>query len=282
MTVAAIDRCLNLVEALAGEADGLDLGVIAERLHVPKSAAHRLLATLAAHGFVIQNPETRAYSLSLRFALLAFRNLDARGLTDATQIVLDNLAHETGEYCRLAVVEGEKLIWVARAQGAPAGLRYDPNMGQELILHATANGKAWLATLPEDEALRIVCARGFDAPHPLGPKCIKTVGELRRHLAETRRRGYAVAIEEGESGIVAVAVTFRSDAGADSPVAGTISVAGPLVRMSAARRTVIAERLHAASAAVSALWPLRRRQARRSISGEPNAGPPPMSSLKIA
>ena len=62
--------------------------------------------------------------------------------TDARDEMLDELAERTHEYCRLAIVEGENLIWVARAQGAKSGLRYDPDMGQELVLHATANGKA--------------------------------------------------------------------------------------------------------------------------------------------
>ena len=260
MTVAAVDRCMSLIETLAGEPDGLELGAIAARIGMPKSATHRMLATLVQRGFVVQDPDSQSYALSLRLALLAFRNLDARGLPDAAQAVLDDLARRTGEYCRLAVVESESLTWVARAQGAPAGLRYDPDMGIELVLHATANGKAWLATLPESEALRIVCARGFQTRQPLGPKRVRTVTEFRRHLAETRRRGYAVAVEEGEPGIVAVAVAFRADVTPDAPVAGTMSVAGPLVRLGPERRAAVAADLRTAAARVAALWPLRKRQ----------------------
>src|SRR5215831_13629189 len=42
MYIANVDRSLSLIEALAGEPGGLPLGVLAERLELPKSAAHRL------------------------------------------------------------------------------------------------------------------------------------------------------------------------------------------------------------------------------------------------
>ncbi|HLI11149.1 MAG TPA: IclR family transcriptional regulator [Alphaproteobacteria bacterium] len=275
--VAAVDRCLALIETLAQEAEGLSLGDIAARLDMPKSATHRMLATLAAHGYVTQDPATQAYLLSLRLAVLAFRYLDARRLPDVAQTVLDRLARDTAEYCRLAVVEGDGLIWVARAQGATRGLRYDPEMGHEVVLHATATGKAWLATLQEEEALRIVFAQGFRAPPNAGKRVVRTVDELRTHLAETRRRGYAVAVEEGEAGTVAVAVTFRAWDSPEAPVAGTLSVAGPMVRLGRERREEIGAALIAAAREVAALWPLRQRQrhaARQEAGGSLAAAAP--------
>ncbi|MGX1788088.1 IclR family transcriptional regulator [Bosea sp. NPDC055332] len=260
MTIAAVERAFKLLEALAGEADGADLTVLAERLDLPVSATHRLLASLAERGFVTQDPQSGAYGLTLKLSQLAFRNLDLRGLPDAGQIVLDALARATREYCRLAVVEGESLTWIARAQGATAGLRYEPPMGMGIVLHATATGKAWLASLPEQEALRIVCARGFNADGRTGPNALGDVDALRRHLGETRSRGYALAVEEGEIGTVAMATTFRAGPDASAPVAGTLSVAGPLPRMHEARRGEVAAALATAAREMAAIWPLRRRQ----------------------
>ena len=140
------------------------------------------------------------------------------------------------------------------------GLRYEPDMGHELLLHATANGQAWLATLPENEALRLVCTRGFDAMRPLGERAVKNVDDLRRHLAETRSRGYATAVEEAEVGTAALAVPFFSDDTDTAPAAGTISIAGPLVRIGPERFEELSGELRAAAKDVTALWPLRNRQ----------------------
>lgn len=259
MTVNAIDRCLAVIECLAGEPRGLELGAIAARLDLPKSATHRILATLAQRCWVAQDPDTGNYVLSLRFAMLALRDLDARVVTDVVQRVLDRLAQRTREYVRIAVVEGETLTWVARAQGAVSGLRYDPDMGKEIVLHATATGRAWLASLPEEDALRIVYARGFAG----GSRSVVADGVdgLRRALEATRKRGYATAIEEAEPGIVALAVAFRQDPREGSPVAGTLSVAGPAARMGSERHAELAEALREAASELEQVWRLRTGEA---------------------
>src|SRR5581483_2091858 len=175
-------------------------GELARRIDVPKSAAHRLLQALAHRGYVYQDPASQAYAMSLKLAVLGFTFLHARHLPDVAQGALDRLARASGEYCRIAVLEGEKLVWIARAQGATQGLRYDPPMGGDVVLHATATGKAWLATLPEEQALRIVCARGFATPPGFGQRVVSGVDELRAHLRDTRKRGYGLVVEEGEPG----------------------------------------------------------------------------------
>ncbi len=261
MQIANVDRCLTLIEMLAAAPDGMSLGAIAERLDLPKSGTHRLLQTLATRGYVSQDAASQDYALSLKVALLGFRYMDARRLPDVAQSELDRLAQDCGEYCRISIVQGEDLVWIARAQGARLGLRYDPPMGGEVVLHATATGKAWLATLPEQDALRIVCARGFATPEGFGKRALRSVDELRRHLNETRARGYALAIEEGEPGTVAIAASFRAYEDPDAPVAGTVSIAGPLVRLTDHRIKEIAPLLLRTTHAITQLWPMRLRQA---------------------
>lgn len=267
MTVTAIDRSLSVIECLAGEPRGLELSAIAARLDLPKSAAHRILVTLVERGWVAQDSENQTYVLSLRFAMLALRDLDSRVITDVVQRVLDGLAQRTREYARIAIVEGETLTWVARAQGAVSGLRYDPEMGIEVSLHTTATGKVWLSSLPEDEALRIVCARGLRRGTHIGPNAVKTVDDVRQALRETRQRGYATAVEEAEAGITAVAVAFRRDTAREAPVAGTLSIAGPATRMGVERHLDLVTALRVAAAELEQIWRLRGRQNREVREG---------------
>ena len=156
MSVANVDRCLSLIELLAGYPAGIGLSSLAEQLKLPLSDVHRLLGALIARGYVRQDPASHLYQFTLRFAAMGFRFLDAYHLPDAAQGVLDALARDTGDYCRLALVQDGNLTWVARAQGATQALRYDPPMGRPVALHTTASGKAWLASLAEEDALRIV------------------------------------------------------------------------------------------------------------------------------
>lgn len=261
LAIANVDRALALMEQLADRPQGASLGSLADAVKVPKSAVHRLLASLTLRGYVLQDPVSQDYRLSLKLGTLGFRLLDAGAIPDLAQEVLDRLAGESGEYCRLAVADGDGLYWTARAQGATQGLRYEPPMGRDVLLHATASGKAWLATLSEEDALRIVLRRGFTGRPGMGARAPRTIDELRRHLRDTRRRGFALAVDEAEPGIVAVAVAFGTSPGSGASCAGTISVAGPAIRFNAKRAERLAPRVRAAAIELAALWPMRRRQA---------------------
>ena len=257
MKQSATRRSLDVLELLVKYPSGLGLTEICDKLTVPKSAAHRLLQLLSERGFVRQDPDSARYGLTLKLTLLGSRFLVETGLSDVSQPILERLAAETGELARLAVVEGEGMVWVAKAQGARYGLRLDPDTGMHVVLHATATGKAWLATLPEDEALRIVSATGFETPAHFGPNVIRNLERFREELRKTRGRNFGLAMEEGEPGTAAVAVAVHASADIDAAAVATLSVAGPVIRFTSERRQQFVRHLSTAAAELSALWPLR-------------------------
>lgn len=250
-------RCLDILEVLADAPEGIALSAIGARLALPKSATHRFLALLETRGFVRQDSRTQHYRLTFKLPQLAFRFVAATGVTDVAQPVLNALAARTGELARLAVVDGETLTWVARAQGASRGLRYDDQAGREVVLHATATGKVWLASLPEDVAAAMIASAGQLGTVRLGPRTVTTLAALRREIRATRRRGWGEAVEEGEPGVAAVAAAVRAQDSPDAPVAATVSIAGPLSRMDAARRAALAQEAIAAAHELTLLWPAR-------------------------
>ena len=255
-------RTLDILELLADAPDGVALSAIAGTLAMPKSVAHRLLAGLAERGFVQQDPDTQHYGLTLKLAALGFRHLAATRIEEVCQSVLNRLAADSGELARLAVVDGEKMTWVAKAQGALSGLRYDADAGRDVVLHATAVGKVWLSSLPEDRALTIVARTDFATRTDLGPRALRTLGALRQQLRDARKRGYGEAVEEGEPGVAAIAAAIRASNAPGAPVVATLSIAGPLARMNAARRSALCARLLSAAAEVTEFWPVRERHQR--------------------
>lgn len=269
MTQSATRRSLAILERLAEHAEGAALGELCHELDLPKSVAHRLLGLLANDGWVRQDPGSGQYGLTLKLTLLGARFLAGTGLGDVSQPILDRLAAATGELARLALVEGDSLVWVGKAQGARHGLRYDPDAGTHVVLHATATGKAWLATLPEERALSIVEATDFATPKHFGPNVILDLERFRDELRRTRAAGHGLAIEEGEPGTAALAVVARASAEPDAPVVGTLSVAGPVSRFTPERRSAYVQALASAARELSGLWPLRA-----PLSGErpPRAG----------
>ncbi len=251
------ERCLAIIELLAEGARAMPLGEIAEQLSLPKSGAHRLLSTLVDLGWAERDAETAFYRLSMRLAILGQQFYVATGIPDICQPVLDRLARECREFVRLAVVNGHSLVWVAHAQGAFGGLMYQPSLTSNTVpLFATASGKAWLATLPSEEAMQIVMKNGgLRAARQYGPNAVTTIEALLREIKATTRRGYGLAMSEAESGVTAVAAPIRAND--KGPVLGTVSIAGPSARINERRVAELGPMVLKAAHELGALWPLR-------------------------
>jgi len=253
------ERCLAIIELLADGASNMPLGEIAARLDLPKSGAHRLLATLLDLGWAEQDPETSFYRLTMRLAILGQRFYVATGIPDICQPLLDRLANQSREFARLAVVDGDSLVWVAHAQGASGGLLYLPSLTTNTVpLYATASGKAWLATLETEQAIQNVLSNGgFHAADKYGPNAVRSIEALLRELKATAQRGFGLALNEAEPGVTAVAAAIRSGKG--GATLGTVSVAGPSVRMTDSRVHELAPLVVQCASELSSLWPLRSR-----------------------
>jgi IclR family acetate operon transcriptional repressor len=252
-----VERALDVLELLAAQPTGLALTNICANHKLPKVTAHRILSVLVQRGFVEQDALTDHYRLTLKTTAIGFQFLAETRITDLCQPTLDSLAMKTGELARLAIADGDSLTWVAKSQGAVSGLKYDPNMGHPVVLHATAVGRAWLATLPEEKAVRIVLARGFAVPERFNRSIVTNEAALRTELARTRRRGYGIAREEGEVGMVAIGCPVFDPFDKGRAVA-TVSLAGPIVRISPNRVKSIVADLKEAAAELSDLWPMRQ------------------------
>jgi DNA-binding IclR family transcriptional regulator len=252
-----LERCLEVIELLAVEGQWRRLSDIAAALDLQKGPAHRLLTEMATLGWIEQDAETDRYRLTLKLALLGQQYLRGTGLPGIVQPVLDEAARRCGELVRLTVVQGDALHWFASAQGAPPGLMYQPTLIGRPMLHTTANGKAWLATMSNEAATRLALQSGLGQPTApgklVGPRAIQTIDELLRALDAIRARGYGLAVEEAEPGVKAIATAVREPE--SQRVLGTISIAGPLLRMGTERDAEFHELLRQASGTLGLVWP---------------------------
>jgi IclR family transcriptional regulator, acetate operon repressor len=243
-----LERSLAVLEKLAAHPEGCALSTLAGAANMPVSAAHRLLVDLSRCGYVRQDRDHGEYTLTIKLVALGLGFLSRSGVVDVAQPVLDRLADECGELVRLAVVDGSDLIFVAKAQGAKSGLRYDPDMGLSVPLSCSAAGHAWLSTMSEDKALEMVARQGFGAPEKYGPKAPTSVKALLPYIRNARKRGFSMIVEVFTPGMTAMAAPVRRH---DGNAIGVVTVAGPLFRLTEERMLALAPRLIAAAAAIA-------------------------------
>jgi IclR family acetate operon transcriptional repressor len=258
-----LERTLGILEMLSENASGLPLFEIADRLAVPRSATHRILISLMEHGYVRQERNQGSYQLTAKITTLAFTFLARSGITDFAQPILDRLAGASGELARLAVINGKELVWVAKAQGSPHGLRYDPDMGQVARLSCSASGHAWLSCLPDDEALSLVKSQGFGSRRDYGPRAPETEEALLKYLRKARKRGFSIVTQTYTPGTNAIAAPIRHPQTQD--VSGVVVIAGPSVRFTEARMVAVSSSLLEAARELALTPTPSATMARRSV-----------------
>ncbi|AIS18055.1 IclR family transcriptional regulator [Pseudomonas rhizosphaerae] len=252
----AVDRCLEAIELLAREARWMRMSDIAAELGLEKGPAHRVLAQLVEQGWAEQDEATSHYRLTLKLALLGQRYLHGIGLPELVQPIIEQVAVQCHELVRLTVVNEGTLSWLSSAQGAAPGLVYSPAMDRPINLYATANGKAWLASMPDELAIELALQSGLgksDAHSGQGPKAISSIESLLADLAVTRQRGYGLVVEEAEAGVWAIAVAVKLVP--TGPVVGTMSIAGPVMRMQPERHEALHALLKDAANKLGTIWP---------------------------
>lgn len=244
-----LDRTLGILELLARHGEGLELAAIADTLNMPRSAAHRLLADLTRTGYVRQTRELGSYMLTTKLSSLGLSFLSHSGIVDFSQPLLDRLAQLSGELARLSVIDGERLTWVARAQGARQGLRYDPDMGSDARLSCSSSGLAWMAALSDDEAIALATRQGLGQPEEYGPNAPRTVQEMMAMVHATRERGYALTTDTYTPGLSTIGAVVQP---VGRPPIGAITVAGPTVRFTEERMRALAPELLETAAQMAA------------------------------
>jgi DNA-binding IclR family transcriptional regulator len=245
--VQSVDRALTILELLA--ADG-QLGVteIAGLLNVHKSTASRLLATLEAHGLATQLPDRGRYQLGVGVLRLAAATRSRLDVVQESRAVTQALAAQTGETVNVVIVSGRETLYLDQVAGTSA-LQIHNWVGQRNPMHATANGRVLLAHLSAAECDAILGAStGPDGLLPrLTEHTLVTREAVSAELAQVRERGYAIATDELEIGLTAVAAPVRDG---DDEVIASLSVSGPTFRL-ADRLAEVVDAVLAAAAAVS-------------------------------
>ena len=244
----AIDRAAQLLTQVVHGAEPVTFTELATASGLAKSTTSRLLMALERHQLLRRDSDGR-FSPGELFIRYAWRGTAGTDLVAVAQPYLDRLGRQTGETINLGVPSGGGSGAGGGAvveQIAQVDSRYMIGgtnwVGLDVPLHCSALGKALLAF----GAAQLPAGR-------LQQRTVRTVttrADLLAELALVRERGYAVAAEELEPGLVAVAAPVF----AAGPVAvAAISVSGPASRLTADQLPAVAASCAAAARDLSAI-----------------------------
>jgi DNA-binding IclR family transcriptional regulator len=112
----ALEKGLDLLEALAAESRGLSQKQLAERVGRSVGEIFRMLVALERRGYVARDPATSEYTLTLKLFRIASQSPPTARLLQAALPAMEQLAGRVRLSCHLAVLHGEQFMVIARVE----------------------------------------------------------------------------------------------------------------------------------------------------------------------
>ncbi len=148
-------------------------------------------------------------------------------LAKVAQTALDNLGKALGESCSAATLDGDNVLYIARA-AVNNLLSIDLGRGSRLPAWATSMGRVLLSALPEEQ-LEVTLSRATLIRYT--PHTLCDLSGLRAEIARVRMQGYALADRQIEVGLCSLAVPVLSRHG---QVVAALNVGVPAATVCAA------------------------------------------------
>jgi IclR family acetate operon transcriptional repressor len=203
---------LSVLQYLGTITDGATVAELSSATALDRAVLYRLLDTLADHGFVSRDPETRRFHLGVALVELgarAGRSLEVRRLAlPAMRLLMEQVR----EAVCLAVRDRSDVVVVDRVEPSGLFVRVGYHVGFRHPLRVGAHGRALLAHLDGPEREQLLNG------HPLAAAEVEA----------TRSRGFAVSSDELERGACGVAAAIIDRAG--RPIA-SLGIVAPSPRL---------------------------------------------------
>lgn len=242
--IAVVDRTLDVLEVLS-RIGPASLAAVAEAVGCTRTAAFRLLRTLQARGFTIQDEARGLWRLGARWGALGRAASEQGALAAAAMPILAALGKAAGENVYLRVREGMESETVAIYQTDPS-IRMYSEVGKRGPLYA-GSSRILLAFAPEAVQTQLLAQRlnRYTPATRIDPTWIAA------DLQRIRQRMYLITSDEVVAGAVGIAAPVRDATG---NVVAVLHISAPSMRMRPPRpRNLLPQVIDAANKLSAAL-----------------------------
>ncbi len=204
--IEGMAKGMAVLESFDTERQRLNATQAAERAGITRAAARRHLLTLAYLGYL--ETDGSHYWLSAKVLRFSGSYLSSARLPRLLQPTLNRLAVHTRESFSAVVLDADEVVIVARSAsvGGQRFLAHGLHLGARLPAHATSTGRILLAAKTRKELREWLKGREL---RRLTAQTRVDVNSFLSALEQTRKDDYALASEEHELGVRALAVPLR-------------------------------------------------------------------------
>lgn len=201
----ALDKGLDILEVLAGQARGLTRAEIVKELGLSPSHIYRMLERLVARGYVTRLDGGDRYALTMKLFLLATGHPPICRLIAQAQPMMDEFARALRQSCHLVVPEHACGIIVAQASPV-AHWEFRARIGARMDLFTTGSGMTLLAFLPDDQREDTLGQWGISGDDP-------RLAAIEPQLQAARQAGFRLAPSAQAIGVTDISVPLIGPSG---------------------------------------------------------------------
>jgi IclR family transcriptional regulator, pca regulon regulatory protein len=205
--VEAFAKGLAVISSFGDGRDRLSISDVAARTGLDRAGARRLLLTLVHLGFATQHDGR--FVLTPRVLRLGFAYLSSLSLREIAQPLIENLSKSVNEPVAVSVIDGDEIVYVARATSARV-LSRQLVVGSRLPAYCTSMGRVLLAAKTPAELDHYLSITDLV---PLTRHTLTDKEALRQEIGRVRRQGWAIVVNELELGVCGLAAAVRDNNG---------------------------------------------------------------------
>lgn len=220
---STLSHAIQLMDCFSKDEPYLGVREAARMTGLPTSTVGRTLVSLRDVGLLVQDDETRQYTLAgkvLAWAEVYSATLDVRRVA---QPFIYDIQRLTGETISLYILEGAERVCVERLE-SDQNVRVVARVGRYLPLHAGSAGKLFLAYLSEEKREEVL---KNEPRHAFTPLTVTDPDELRVQCKQIVKQGFALSHGEWTYDASGVAAPIFNPRG---QMIAALTVSGPTQR----------------------------------------------------
>jgi DNA-binding IclR family transcriptional regulator len=224
--IRSVSRALRVLESVGATPRGLTVKQIARRCDLTVATTYHLVRTLAYEGYVVRRDDG-TYGTGMEISDRYRELVSAIRGPETVEARLRRAAQDSGYSYYMGRFVSGRIALTMVAEGPRSPHLEDLVIGFDDGAHATALGKALLATMRADERSRYV--RDSGGMRTFTRATIDSIDALEADLAAGERRGMQVELGQFRSGVACASVLVQYDRDPERRM--VLAVSAPLAEL---------------------------------------------------
>lgn len=206
-SLSSVGRALNVLIQVGAHDQGIGLTQLSSAMNINKAVCYRIVQTLVAARFLVQEPTTKAYRLGPKLISLGRQAQRSTDLISVAREEMRVLSSALPVVAYLTAPADDRVLILERIPrlGSLSLVPY----GETMPLHACASGYIFLSVGGE-----LLFRQATNVPlQRYASGTVTDPDDLKKIAADVRERGFAVDRNTLQEGIASVAAPIRDSSG---------------------------------------------------------------------